>query len=126
MKIYYTFLLTFLLCMLLHIGCDKRQDELPTDATRIEGHWRSMLPAHPDWQYDFDRGILTQSLEDFGAPLVQYQFPYATRADTVTIGGDATNGPRSWKVYFYCDSIVKVTNTTPGQIVAPVIWLQRR
>lgn len=120
-------ILLLLNALLLFLGCQKElMPPSPTDASRIEGHWRSMLPEHPDWEFHFDRGLLTQSLHDFGAPLVTHQFPYTTRQDTAIIGGNDTNPQRIWVVYFHCDSIAEVRNATPGQILQPVVWLKRR
>lgn len=112
--------------LLLLSSCRKEDVPLdPYDATRMEGQWRLLLSGHPDWQYGFHEGILTQSVTDFGVPITTLQFPYAVRRDTLQVGGDASNLPRTYKVYLHCDSIAEMHNISPGAILAPVVWLKR-
>lgn len=96
----------------------------PTDATRIQsGTWSPLIPANPEWNYEFERGILIQSLPAFSTVLITYTFPYAIRADTVLIGGDTTNQPRRWVCYFHCDSLVEVTQL--GAAINEKFFLKR-
>lgn len=115
--------------LLLLSSC--REDTAPTpdpyDASRIEGTWRSMTPVHPDWEYCFDaQGFMRQTLYGFGATLASIEYPYATRADTVRIGGDQHDPARSWKIRFECDSVVEVVNVTPGQVIFQRFWLKKQ
>lgn len=95
-----------------------------SDASRIEGTWSSLLPAHPDWKYDFHKGLLTQSVQDFGQPLSVNTYPYAIRKDTIFIGGDATNAPRWWITKFKCDSLVEC-KTGGVSIIHYILYLER-
>lgn len=96
----------------------------PKDAARIEGTWSNMLPAHPDWRYEFYDGLLTQSVYDFGQPLSVKTYPYAIRQDTIFVGGDSVNAPRQLIVYFYCDSLVQCRTQGSG-IINPILYLKR-
>ena len=69
------------------------RDQAPPEPS-LEGAWQQLIPQHPPWIWQFDNGILTQSVQDFGATLTTLQFTYAVRADTVYIGGDGQNDPR--------------------------------
>ena len=96
----------------------------PYDASRIEGTWHSMVPAHPPWEYCFDgQGFMTQAWDFVGVSL---EYTYATRADEVHIGGDLHDPARTWKVYFVCDSIVEVLNVTPGTLLYGRFWLKKQ
>lgn len=113
-------------CAILFSTCQKdTAPSDPRDATRIEGRWRSLLPAHPDWQYDFNDGLLTQSVTDLGVVVSSLQFTYAIRHDTIHIGGDGINIPRNYQAYIHCDSIAELKNITPGAIIAPTMWLHK-
>lgn len=92
----------------------------------IEGSWSPMIPAHPEWVYDFREGLLTQSITDFGVVITTLTYPYAVRQDTVWIGGDANNLPRVWLLAFECPDIVRVNNISPGAVLSPQFWLKRR
>ena len=77
----------------------------------IEGRWEAMLPAHPNWVYDFHNGLLTQTVSDFGAVISQRQYPYTVRyssspIDTLFVGGDTHEPARTWLLDFECATIV--------------------
>lgn len=116
-----------LLLLTLLAACHKEAPAAdPRDASRIEGGmWSSLLPAHPDWRYTFDDGLLRQYVSDFGAVLSDQTYPYALRHDTLIIGGSGGASARCWVVYFYCDSIVQVQNVTPGAVIAPTLYLKK-
>jgi len=118
----------FLFTLLTLLGsCQKETTTAdPHDAERLQGEWGNLLPTHPDWQYNFDDGILKQSVTDFGTIITSFQFPYAIRRDTLLVGGDAINEPRKYLVYLHCDSIAELRNITPGVMIAPVLWLKRK
>lgn len=90
----------------------------------IEGDWRqeSPLPSQ-NWRYKFNDGILQQSASIGSTTVVQYQFPYAVRGDTVMIGGDSINPPRTWVLDFWCDSVVQVQPL--NVLIAPQLLLRR-
>lgn len=116
-----------LLLLTLFTACHKEAPPAdPRDASRIEGGvWSSLLPAHPDWRYTFDNGLLRQYVSDFGAVVSDQTYPYALRHDTLIIGGSGGASARCWVVYFYCDSIVQVQNVTPGAVIAPTLYLKK-
>jgi len=100
-------------------ACGDNKAPLPT----IEGLWQAMIPAKPNWQYDFQNGLLTQYVTDFGKPLSTRQYPYAMRGDTLIIGGDEQNPPRRWLLTFKCERIIE---TKPlNQQLAEVLYLER-
>lgn len=89
------------------------RDQAPPDPT-IEGRWRQLIPAHPPWEWNFDNGILTQSVQDFGATLTTLQFTYAVRADTIYIGGDGQNDPRRLVIRFLGDGALEARQLPTG------------
>ncbi len=109
-----------------YIGC-REHDPFPFDAHdahNIEGRWVDMVGTlNPDWHYHFDQGLLTQSYEAFGGTLTTLTYPYAIRADSVFIGGDANNLPRVWVLAFECADVVMVTQTNAG--FGTRFWLKR-
>ncbi|MBL7780674.1 MAG: hypothetical protein JNM22_05605 [Saprospiraceae bacterium] len=118
--------LYLILLPILFLQCQKEMPEPnPKDASRIEGRWESLLPSNPEWAYSFEDGFLTQTHTNFGTVLSSQTYTYATRNDTVFIGGSGLNMERRWKVYFHCDSIVEARTATPGSVLAPTIWLKR-
>jgi len=96
----------------------------PTDATMIEGHcWADLTgTVGPEWCYCFERGLLTQTYYGFGATFSSLSFPYAIRHDTVLIGGDANNPPRTWLLFFECDEVARVTTSAA---LNHRFWLKR-
>lgn len=107
--------------LFLMLACHNEPENIP-DASRIEGHWQSMIPDHPDWKYDFHDGLLHQQIDDFGIVVAQQDYVYAVRGDTIFISG--TGGQRTWVTYFPCDSLVRVFDITAQ--VSASIWLKRR
>lgn len=81
----------------------------------IMGEWHSLSPAHPDWHYRFDDVFLTQTLYDFGQPIVEHKFLYGQVGDTLHIAGNAANPERTWLLLWHCDSVLEVTTANPGQ-----------
>jgi len=117
----------FILAVFL-LACRKETPQLfipdPHDATRIEGHWADMTGTlAPDWHYHFDAGLLTQSYTKAGATLTSLTYPYAIRRDSVFIGGDATNIPRTWLLEFECEEVVMVTQSAAA--LGQRFWLKR-
>ena len=111
-----------LLAASMTMSCNKEPDP---PAPGIEGRWTPMLPAHPEWTYDFRDGLLTQSITDFGVMITSITYPYAVRQDTVWIGGTVTDMPRTWLLEFECADIVRVTNISPGATLSTQFWLKR-
>ena len=111
-----------LLPILLVFSCADA-DTLPT----IEGAWRQTAPASPGWLYTFDNGIVTQRAEKFGATLSALQFTYAQRADTLYIGGDELNPPRTWIIRLLGENDLKVLQRPddPGQRYWEVLYFER-
>lgn len=104
------------------ISCKEQHEATPMPS--IDGRWQDLTGTlNPEWHYHFDRGLLLQSYEDFGATLTTLTYPYATRHDSVFIGGDATNAPRVWVLEFECADVVKVRNV--GQVLGATFWLKR-
>lgn len=115
-----------LFATLLLFACQK--DPSPpanSDASRIEGHWVDLTGTlAPDWQYHFNQGVVTQSFVHYGAVLSSLTYPYAIRSDTVFIGGDIANAPRTWVVYFQCDEVVEVKQV--GLLLGHRFWLKKQ
>lgn len=97
----------------------------PVAPERLEGHWLRILPEHPEWNYDFQDHLLTQYIIDFGDTITLLQFPYATRGDTVLIGGDPQNEPRVLLFNFICDSVANVRDISPGVLISPVMYFRK-
>jgi len=117
-------LTTICLLFALVFACNK-SDNRPPEPPGIEGHWVNLTDTHPDWQYLFDDNILTQYIVDFGDTITSQQYTYATRHDTIIIGGDINNPTRQWQLNFICDSVVIATNITPGTLLAPTLYLRK-
>lgn len=110
---------TLLLFSTLLVSCEK-DPPFPS----IEGHWVDMTGTFaPDWHYHFDDGLLTQEYFVLGVTLASLTYPYAIRDSTIIIGGDATNNPREWTIYFECNDVVQITQTSDQ--LSPRFWLKR-
>jgi hypothetical protein len=90
----------------------------------IEGQWRQT--TSPYWLLDFDNGLLTQKAKFAGQPLTVLQFTYAERLDTLYIGGDLSNAPRTWLVRLIGDNDLKAVELQPEQPVWPVYYFERQ
>jgi hypothetical protein len=112
-----------LIFSIFFVFCKKNIESLPNLQT-IEGNWvqESPLPSQ-EWRYKFNDGILQQSASVGNTTVVQYQFPYALRGDTVVIGGDSINPPRTWLLDFWCDSVVEVQPL--NVLIAPRLLFRR-
>jgi hypothetical protein len=107
------------LLLLLLSGC--AEDQYP-DTPTLEGSWHRLMPFGPDWHYHFDGAQMRQTLQEPGLPLVDLEFPYVTRADSIFIGG---NPERTWKIEFVGDSVLEVRDITPGLIIGEMYWLRK-
>ena len=127
MQIFFRFLATIAILGIIMLGSCKDNDPISHDshdATRIEGNWVDLTGTlSPDWHYSFDRGLLTMQYEKAGATITTLTYPYATRHDSVFIGGDATNTPQIWTLEFECDEVVKVNRV--GALISQEFWLKR-
>lgn len=118
---------TLLLLVCLMASC--KEEQTPPfnarDARQLEGHeWTNLTGAlHPEWHYCFEGSLLTQRYVEFGATLSTITLTYAIRQDTVYIGGNATNAPRTWVLYFECEDVVQVAEQ--GAVLSQVFWLKR-
>lgn len=72
----------------------------PCDASRIEGKWQGQ--QSPYWHYTFDPPRLRQQIIIGGAVVVDQEYIYGTKADTLWASG--TGGERIWRVCFPDDS----------------------
>ncbi len=123
MKYFKAFALIYALAACVHYACHKEENLIPPPT--IEGHWVNFVPSHPDWQYNFDRNLLTQYIVDFGDTLFTQEYTYAVRNDTLLIGGNGANLPRILMVKFWSDQITEIHNITPGVQLAPVLYLRK-
>lgn len=114
-----------LLFTLPFLSCEKDPPPPnPLDASRIEGRWVDMTGTFsPDWHYNFDNGLLTQTYIKAGATLSELTYPYAIRDSTIIIGGDANNAPREWSVNFECHEVVQITQSQTQ--IGQRFWLTR-
>lgn len=92
-----------LLFILSLLSCRDR----PGPEPGIEGLWRQMIPVHPPRTYDFRNGVVTQSTTFAGSPVATLQFVYTERGDTLLIGGDLNNPPRTWLLRFIGDGALE-------------------
>lgn len=114
----------FFVVLIAIFCCSCRKDVAPLQPPyNIEGAWTQASPVSPEWHYRFDRGLLTQTAVAAGNTIWEYQFPYATRGDTVLIGGDSLNAPRTWVLDWWCDSVVECH--IQQAIIAPRLLLRR-
>jgi len=104
-------------------SCQNAKEPLPSpnDANRIEGHWRSLTPTTPKWQYTFKDGFLVQKVDDFGVNITTQEYVYAIKSDSVFIAG--SGGQRIWVVYFECDDVVQITEIEA--LLGAKRWLKR-
>lgn len=123
MKKALTYIMLALLAALLIlplVSCEKDPPPQPT----IEGRWVDMTGTFaPDWHYQFQNGLLTQSYIKAGTTITTLTYPYAVRDSTVIIGGDATNPPREWHLLFECHEVVQVTQS--ATMLSQRFWLKR-
>lgn len=103
-------------------SCGDGQRPMPADCG-IQGRWTALVPDNPDWQYHFERGLLTQFTTFAGTTISEKQYPYALRGDTLLIGGDAHDAPRRWVLRFECCDVVEIQHLA-GPIATPR-WLRR-
>lgn len=91
----------------------------------IEGHWRQT--TSPYWLLDFDDGLLIQEAKFGGGTLTVLHFVYAERGDTLYIGGDTNNQPRTWVVRLIGDNDLKAVEIAPETTapVWPVYYFER-
>lgn len=98
-----------MLLLLLPAACGDDKEPLLT----IEGQWQALLPAHPNWLYEFHNGLLTQSITDFNAVISTRTYPYTERGDTIYIGGDLNNDTRKWLVTWESPNVVHIEVLNP-------------
>ena len=99
-------LLAALLCLYGYCasGC-RDQHPLPPG---IEGRWKQLTGAPVPREYVLDAGLFTQETL-FGSQVVaSITFPYAERGDTLLIGGDENNPPRTWITRMIGDGAMEV------------------
>lgn len=108
--------------LLLLISCK----DLDPPPPGIEGQWRQV--TSPYWLLDFDNGILTQKAKFSGSALTVLQFTYAERGDTIYIGGDFNNAPRTWLVRLLGDNDLKAVEIPADTSVRvwPVFYFERQ
>ena len=110
--------------LVLLCACHKEMQPVATRS--LEGHWQILSPATPNWHYVFTENLLEQSVYVGPTKVISYQFTYATRRDTLFIGGDITSPPRVWKYKFHLDSLIELTDITPGVMISPVSLIIKR
>ena len=104
--------LLFALCLLLP-ACRDQHPPAPS----IEGRWRQLVGVAGQREYDFRNGVVVQQTIAAGAVVASLQFVYAERGDTVLIGGDEQNAPRTWVVRFLGDGAMEARQlpaSSPG------------
>ena len=111
-----------LFALLLASSCIKQEclDPDPHDATRIGGAWSGRIPAHPDWTYHFNQGLLTLSVPQVGQPDIVTTTEYSIHGDTVFF----LPGPAYWVVFFHGDQLVECRTHGSG-VISPTLFLQR-
>lgn len=116
----------FALALMLFGWCMSRCKDQRPPAPGIEGQWRQV--TSPYWLLDFDNGILTQKAKFSGQPVTVLQFTYAERGDTLYIGGDLHNAPRTWLMRLITDTDLKAVEI-PADTTAkvwPVYYFERQ
>jgi hypothetical protein len=115
-------LLVALLLLLLGVlmGCRDQYAPLPD----IEGTWRQT--TSPYWHLDIDNGLLKQKAKFGGTTVTMLQFTYAERRDTLYIGGDLNNAPRTWVVRLIGENDLKAVEVSSDtSAVWPVYYFER-
>lgn len=102
------------LLLLLALSCGD-QSRLPLPS--IEGRWRQLIPENPPRTYEFRNGVVTQSTLVGSQVVAWLQFVYSEQVDTIRIGGDPNNLPRTWIVRYIGDCAMEANQlpqSTPG------------
>lgn len=113
----------YIFLLVLLSACRKDDQPVIQPTATIEGHWKILVPATPDWHYYFDRGVLIQTAMVGNTQVAVYQFTYAIRHDTLLIGGDISAPPRMWRYTFQLDSLMGITDISPGVAISPLSYL---
>lgn len=85
-------------------GC---RDQYP-DPPGIEGRWKQLTGATVPREYLLDDGLFTQETLFGSTTVASITFPYAERGDTLLIGGDENNPPRTWITRLIGDGAMEV------------------
>lgn len=74
----------------------------------IEGRWHQLTGLTGDRYHTLHDNLLTQDTYAAGTLVASLQFTYAQRGDTLIIGGDGTNPPRTWITRLIGDQVMEV------------------
>lgn len=108
----------FLLLVLLS-ACNKQPQCPPYVGPTIEGHWETIQPKTPAWNYDIFYGSLRKYVRIGNTDVVSFNFKYSFRNDTLilTDSGAVVN---MYKYRFVLDSLAELQDITPGVQLAPL------
>lgn len=114
--------ITLVACCLIFAACQKAPEPIPPSLEG--GTWIDLTGSiNPDWHYQFDDGLLTQSYVVAGTTITTLTYPYALRDSLIVIGGDTNNPPREWAYSFECHDVLRITER--NQVLNRRFWLKR-
>ena len=96
----------------------------PTNAHRLEGGVWRQEGKKGGYLYNFDNGLLTYQVIDFGTVLVRKEYAYRIERDTVYLTALISGTPEKWAVWVFDDSDAQIT--AYGSAQEPVIFRAKR
>lgn len=120
MKIF--LLLFFSLLLFACQSADYTQE--PTNAHRLEGGVWRQEGKKGGCLYNFDNGLLTYQVIDFGTVLSRKEYAYRIERDTVYLTALVSGTPEKWAVWMFDDNDAQITSI--GIALEPFIFRVKR
>jgi len=83
------------------------RDQYP-EPPGIEGRWRQLTGITGERYHTLQDNLLTQETYVGNTLVASLQFTYAQRGDTLIIGSDGANSPRTWITRLVGDQVMEV------------------
>lgn len=83
----------------------------PFDASQVAGFWHR--EGQVQWSYHFSDGLLTRSVFDFNAEIINDKFAYKTSRDTLKMFDLSSGQERVWTLYFFDENNFESRDTDP-------------
>jgi len=93
--------------LLLALSILSCRDQYP-DPPGIEGRWKQLTGITGERYHTLQDNLLTQETYVGNTLVASLQFTYALRGDTLIIGGDGANQPRTWITRLIGDQVMEV------------------
>lgn len=100
-----------LICLLSSCGDVEPLYFDPSDASQVEGLWHREL--QPNWTAHFSDGRCEQSRYDFGVEIVENEYSYWTRRDTVFFRNLVSGDTVRWQVAFFDENAFEARDLRP-------------